>query len=144
MMGERAACQRILSQAEDRLGRIDDSDPARDLVAPEQLGRMAGSCYLFLGEPKRAQPLLEAVSTGLPERTKSRAIVLGNLALARLRQRQLDGALVSLHEAIDLIEGCRGGGALNVLFTASRELRPWRDRPDVQDVTDRVLALVAA
>jgi transcriptional regulator with XRE-family HTH domain len=131
MMGDRAACERTLGQAEDQLGRVNEADPARELIAPEQLGRMAGSCYLFLGEPKRAQPLLEAVSIGLPERKKSRAIVLGNLALARLRQRQVDGALEALHEAIDLIEGCRGGGALNVLFAASRELRPWRNRPDV-------------
>jgi hypothetical protein len=35
-------------------------------------------------------------------------------------------------------------GALNVLFTAGREFRPWQQEPIVQVVQDRLLALVAA
>ncbi|MFE9183608.1 hypothetical protein ACFYMB_09770 [Micromonospora haikouensis] len=38
----------------------------------------------------------------------------------------------------------RGGGAVNVLFAAGRELRPWRDRSDVQEVMDRTLALMSS
>jgi transcriptional regulator with XRE-family HTH domain len=144
MMGDRSACEQALVQAEVQLGRVQEADPARTLVTPEQLNRMAGSCYLSLGEPARAQALLHTVSSALHDRKKSQAIVLGNLALAQIRQRQIEGATAALHEAIDIVERTRGGGALNVLFTASRELRSWRERTDVQDVTDRMLALMAA
>jgi hypothetical protein len=47
-----------------------------------------------------------------------------------------------LHRAIDLLEVSRGGGGLNVVSTAVRELRPWRQEPVVQDVQERLLALM--
>jgi len=53
-------------------------------------------------------------------------------------------AAASLHAAIDLIETTRGGGGLNVVFSAGRELQPWREMPIVRDVFDRLFALVAA
>ncbi|MFC6016107.1 hypothetical protein ACFP2T_07860 [Plantactinospora solaniradicis] len=90
MMGERSACEHALTQAEDRLERMETADPARELVAAEQFNRMAGSCYLALGEPRMAQVILEATSFALREREKSRAIVLGNLATAHIRQRQIE------------------------------------------------------
>lgn len=144
MMGERTACERALGQAESHLGRIDEVDPAAKFISAGQLSRLAGSCYLFLGEPKQAQSLLEAIPSDIQERRKSHAIVLGNLALAHLRQRDLDGATETLHRMIDAVEQTRGGGAVNVLFKASRELQPWRDRPAVQEIMDRTLALMSS
>ncbi|MGC4805730.1 helix-turn-helix transcriptional regulator [Micromonospora sp. DT233] len=144
MMGERLACEEALGRAESHLGHTDDGDQTRALASAGQLNRLAGSCYLLLGEPKRAQSFLEEAPAEIRERRKSHAIVLGNLALARLRQRDLDGATETLHQVIDVVEETRGGGAVNVLFTAGRELRPWRDRPDVQEVLDRTLALMSS
>jgi hypothetical protein len=46
--------------------------------------------------------------------------------------------------AIDAVELTRGGGGLNIVFQAGRELRPWRSEPWVQDINDRLLALMAA
>ncbi|WBB75270.1 hypothetical protein O7602_07060 [Micromonospora sp. WMMD1128] len=142
MMGERSACERALSQAESHLGRADRDEPNASASAG-QLNRLAGSCYLHLGEPQRAQSLLEGVPSGIQKRRKSYAIVLGNLALARLRQHDLNGATETLHQVIDVVEETRGGGAVNVLFAAGRELRPWRDRPIVQEIMDRTLALMS-
>ncbi|MEU8095195.1 helix-turn-helix transcriptional regulator [Micromonospora chalcea] len=144
MMGDRAACERALGQAESQLSRADhdSQDGATDTAG--QLNRLAGSCYLHLGDPKRAQLLLERVPSEIRERRKSYAIALGNLAMAHLRQRDLDGATVTLHQVIDAVEESRGGGAVNVLFAVGRELRPWRDQPDVQEVIDRTLALMSS
>jgi hypothetical protein len=74
---------------------------------------------------------------------KSRSIVLGNLALAYIRQSKLEEACATLHEAIDLIELTRGGGGLNITFGAARELSPWRHEPWVQDLNDRLFTLMA-
>ena len=60
-----------------------------------------------------------------------------------MRQRQLDAAAATLHEAIDLCETTRGSGGLAVVFGAVRELSPWRELSAVQDVQDRVFGLVA-
>ncbi|MEE6261180.1 helix-turn-helix transcriptional regulator [Plantactinospora sonchi] len=143
MMGERSACDEALGEAEDWLQRVDAADPAHGLVAAEQFNRMAGSCYLALGKPRKAQAVLEATSLALHGREKSRSIVLGNLALAHIRQRQIEESAAVLHEAIDVVEQTRAGGGANVLFGACRELQVWRNSAGIDDVTDRVLSLMA-
>jgi hypothetical protein len=69
--------------------------------------------------------------------------VLGNLALTALRQGNVDEAVARLHQAIDVIEVNWGGGGLNIVFGASRELRPWREMPAAQEVQDRLWTLMA-
>lgn len=70
--------------------------------------------------------------------------MLGNLSLAYLRQGKLDEAAAVLHQAIDVIELTWGGGGLTIVFGACRELQAWRQVAAVQDVYDRVMALLAA
>src|SRR5690606_9259572 len=108
-----------------------------------QFGRLAGSCYLFLGHPERAEALLTGTVELLTDRQKTRSLVLGNLALSFIRQRELDAAADSLHSAIDLLEQTRGGGAMTVVFGAARELYPFRNETVVQDIHDRLLGLMA-
>ena len=85
----------------------------------------------------------KALRTALGDGSKSQAIVLGNLALALIRQEDLDGAAGRLHQAMDVIEQNWGGGGLNIIFGAGKELSPWRSVPVVQDVHDRLLTLMA-
>jgi hypothetical protein len=131
-----------LGKADGRFEQISTTDAALDLFSPTQLGRLAGSCYLFLDKPKRAEPILEATARDLRDRSKSQAIVLGNLTLAYIRQGKLDAAVAMLHQAVDVIEQTWGGGGLNIVFGACRELQPWRNVGAVQDVYDRVMALM--
>lgn len=37
-----------------------------------------------------------------------------------------------------------GGGGINIVFSAGQVLRPWRREAAVQDMYDRLLALMAA
>lgn len=143
MLGAQVACEAALAEADTRFTRIDITDAAIDLFSSSQFGRMAGSCYLFLEEHRRAQSLLEDTARVLHDQSKPYAIVLGNLALAALRQGNVDEAAARLHQAMGVIEVNWGGGGLNIVFGASRELRPWRELPAVQDVQDRLLSLMA-
>lgn len=143
MLGDRVECEQALGDAEDCFAARSDLDMAADYYSPTQPGRLAGSCYLSLGLPERAEALLSGTAQAMAGEQKVSALVLGNLGLAHLRQRQVDAAVASLHAAIDELERTRGGAGLNVVFTAGRELRPWRSEPDVQEVNDRMLALVA-
>jgi 2-phospho-L-lactate guanylyltransferase (CobY/MobA/RfbA family) len=104
---------------------------------------MAGSCYLFLGVPRRAQTALESAAHELQDGSKAQAIVLGNLGLAYLRQRKIEEAAAALQRAVDVVERTRGGGGLTIVFRAGRELQPWRSVPAAQEVSDRLLDLVA-
>lgn len=143
MLGDRSACEQALAAAEITLGRIGSMDVAIELHSATQFGRMAGSCYLFLADSKRAAGLLEDTSERLRAGSKSQAVVLGNLSLALIRQGDLDAAAGRLHAAMDVIGQNWGGGGLNIIFGAGRELRPWRDVPVVCGVHDRLLTLMA-
>jgi len=144
MLGRLRDCEQALGRAETFFTRVTRADPAIDLFSPTQFGRLAGSCYLFLGKAERAQPILEDTAASARDRSKSRAIVLGNLALAYLRQEKLDAATSTLHQAIDLVQLNWGGGGLTVVFTAGRELRRHRQVQEVREVCDRLLGLMAA
>lgn len=102
-----------------------------------------GSCNLSLGLPDRAERFLADTVQAVGQEEKVGALVLGNLALACLRQGQLDATTAVLHSAIDVLECTRGGAGLNVVFTAGRELGPWRSEPSVREVHDRMLGLLA-
>lgn len=143
MLGEAKYCEQALEDAQRQLERSDSMDASADLVSSTQFGRLAGSCYLSLGQYRRSQHLLETTAAELHDRRKSRAIVLGNLTLAYIRQREVDAAVSTLIDAIAELEQTRGGGGLNVVFSAARELRPWRQEPTVADVHDRLFALMA-
>ena len=41
------------------------------------------------------------------------------------------------------VEQTRGGAGMNVVFSAARELQPWRTEPAVHEVDDRMLGLLA-
>jgi transcriptional regulator with XRE-family HTH domain len=143
MLGERGRCESALASADASFTQVNDMDSAFELYSTTQFGRMAGSCYLSLADTRRAVSLLEDTAAALGDGSKSQAVVLGNLALAMIRQGDLDEATRRIHEAMDVIEQNWGGGGLNIVFGAGRELRPWRSVPVVQDVLDRMLTLMA-
>ena len=143
MTGHRRACEQALASADTTLAQTDDMDAMIGMFSATQLGRMAGSCYLSLKDTKRAITYLEDTAAAYAGPSKAQAIVLGNLSVALIRRGDLDGAAGRLHEAMDVIERNRGGGGLNIVFGAGRELRPWRSMPVVEDVLDRMLTLMA-
>lgn len=144
MLGDGRSCDEALGAAGEHFAHIVSDDPAGVLFSPSQHRRLTGSCLLRLGKPDKAEPILDATRQLLKDQKKPAAIVLGNLALAGIRQRNVDAAVVRLHEAIDVVEVSRGGGGLNIVFTAARELRPWRNERAVQEVNDRLLGLMTA
>lgn len=142
MLGERTGCDRALDAALGELERGDESDVAGEYLTQSEIDRMAGSCYLFLDLPKRAETTLRGVAQTLATKKKSQSIVLGNLSLACIRQGNLDAGVDALHQAIDALETARGGGGLNVAFTAGQALGPWRQEQPVHEVNDRLFALM--
>ncbi|MDN3263286.1 helix-turn-helix transcriptional regulator [Streptomyces sp. CSDS2] len=144
MTGATNECEAALRKAEDQFDRIHPDDVAAPYYTPNEYNRLAGSCYLFLGLPERAEPILRMTTRALAAKKKSQAIALGNLTLALIRQGKLDEAAATMHRTIDAVELTRGGGGLNLAFSAGRELRQWRQEPWAQEINDRLLALMAA
>lgn len=143
MTGDLKQCEKALKQAEVRFDRVYGDDVAAPYYTINEFNRLAGSCYLFLDLPHRAEPILRMTVHALGARKKSQAIPLGNLTLSLIRQRKVDEAAAMMHRTIDTVELTRGGGGLNLAFAAGRELRQWRQEPWVHDINDRLLALMA-
>jgi hypothetical protein len=74
---------------------------------------------------------------------KHRSVVLGDLATAFVLQGVPEQASRVLHEAVDLVEVTRSAAGMRRVFTAGRQLAPWRSELFVQEVQDRLLALSA-
>jgi transcriptional regulator with XRE-family HTH domain len=144
MSGDLKACEEALKKAEAQFNHVDGFDVAAGYYTMNEFNRLAGSCYLYLDLPAQAEPILEQTTIALAGKKKSQAIALGNLTLSLIRQRKLDEAASTMHRTIDTVELTRGGGGLNLAFAAGRELREWRGEGWVQDINDRLLALMAA
>ena len=145
MVGQRTACERSLERAQDHFVRISADEPVAEMFSESQYHRLAGSCYLRLNDAPRAQSTLERVVVSQAQsRSKSRTIVLANLSLAHIQQRELDHAAAALHSALDCVQTTWGGGGIKVIFGAARELRPWRKEPVVDQVYDRIFTMMAA
>ena len=143
MMGIASDTNSTIAEAEELLGHAHHDDPAAAWWSPGTLERMTGSIHLSLGNGKQAETALQTAMSGVRQGSKSQAIVVGNIALARIRQQQPDGAAAALSQAIDVIEATRGGGGLAIAFQAGRELAPWATRADVREVRERLFTLVA-
>jgi len=144
MQQEVQRCELALSAAESRLSKAQPSDAAAELGSPTHLPRLAGSCYLFLGDARRAERFLQDTMRQAGRSTKAAAVAAANLALAHTRQTKVDEAVGTLHQAIDIIEHNRGGGGMNIAFAAGRALSRWQGQPAVRDVQDRLLALMTS
>jgi hypothetical protein len=90
MLDDRRQCEAALGAAEAHLQAMQTADPAHGLLSADRLGRIQGSCYLALGDSAKAGSILESTARRLHGRHKSKAIILGNLALAHVRQRDFD------------------------------------------------------
>ncbi|MEU8625464.1 helix-turn-helix transcriptional regulator [Streptomyces sp. NPDC048669] len=144
MTGALKECEDALKKADAQFDRVSPDDVAAEYYTVNEFSRLAGSCYLFLNLPERAEPILRTTTRALAAKKKSQAIALGNLTLALIRQGKLDEAASTMHRTIDAVELTRGGGGLNLAFSAGRELRQWRNEPWAQDINDRLLALMAS
>ncbi|MFD7549873.1 transcriptional regulator [Streptomyces sp. NPDC059816] len=144
MLRQSSECKESLRNAERSLERTREHDAGASLLSPGQFGRLAGSCFLFLGDAPKAEILLQETVTRVRDGSKSQAIVLGNLALAQIRQRKVDEAVGAVHKAIAVVEENRGGGGLSLIFRAGKELQDWNDSSDVKNLNSRLFELIAA
>jgi transcriptional regulator with XRE-family HTH domain len=117
-----------------------DRSPAATLIA--ETGQCLGQIGFLRVHARRADVRLDLCAA-----YAEAATLMGQLvwdASQRRDQSRADEAAAALHMAIDVIEVSWGGGGLNIVFTAARQLRRWHQLSAVRDVSDRLLALMAA
>jgi hypothetical protein len=142
LLGEERNAKLILDRADFHLSKAAPDDPMFGVFAKEQLGGFVGACHLHLGEPKRAQLAFQESAQSLGAgKEKHKSVMLGDVSTALVLQGDPEQASVVLHQAIDLVELTGSAAGKRRVFTAGRQLGPWRNEPSVQEVQDRLLAL---
>ena len=100
-----------------------------------------GTSLVTLRQPDAAQPVLDAALAAQdPGHLKARSIVQLAVATSYVQQREVDQACVVASQALDLPADQRIGPITQRAQDLLRELEPWRGRPAVQDLRERVVA----
>jgi hypothetical protein len=142
LLGEERKAKLRLDRADFHLSKVAADDPMFGVFAREQLGGFVGACHLRLNDPKGAQVALQESARSLGTgKEKHKSVILGDVSTALVRQGEPEQASAVLHQAIDLVELTGSGAGKRRVFTAGRQLSPWRNESFVQEVQDRLLAL---
>jgi hypothetical protein len=142
LLGEERNAKLALDRADFHLSKEAPDDPMCGIFAREQLGGFVGTCHLRLGDPSGGQVALQESAQCLGAgKEKHKSVILGDISTALVLQGDLEQASTVLHQAIDLVELTGSAAGKRRVFTAGRQLGPWRTEPFVQAVQDRLLAL---
>jgi transcriptional regulator with XRE-family HTH domain len=100
-----------------------------------------GTSLVTLRQPDAAQPVLDAAfAVQDPGHLKARSIVQLAVATTFAQQREVDQACVVASQALDLPADQRIGPITQRAYDLLRELEPWRGRPTVEDLRERMVA----
>lgn len=100
-----------------------------------------GTSLVTLRQPDAAQPVLDAALAAQdPEHLKARSIVQLAVATSYAQQREVDEACVVASRALDLPADQLIGPITQRAQDLLLELEPWRGRPAVEDLRERVVA----
>jgi hypothetical protein len=100
-----------------------------------------GTSLVTLRQPDAAQPVLDAALAAQdPGHLKARSIVQLAVATTSTQQREIDQACAIASQALDLPADQRIGPITQRSHDLLRALEPWRGRPAVEDLRERVVA----
>jgi transcriptional regulator with XRE-family HTH domain len=100
-----------------------------------------GTSLVTLRQPGAAQPVLNAALAAQdPRHLKARSIVQLAVATTYTQQQEIDQACAVASRALDLPADQRIGPITQRAHDLLRELEPWRGRPAVEELRERVVA----
>jgi hypothetical protein len=146
ILGRPEPCHRALGLAETQLARGSDNDPAWIAYFDEaQFAGVAGSCYrdlaaLDAGHALKAEaPIQRAMRSRSKEQIRNRALDRINLAIARLRRRELDGMCIEANLALDLASSLKSHRVDSRLRSLAKQAEPIRgDHLGASAVCERI------
>jgi transcriptional regulator with XRE-family HTH domain len=142
-MGARGATERALGGVEEAFGRRTPSDdpPWTYWLTPEEIDVMAGRCYVELGLPLRAIPILErSVAAYDEERPREAALYMSWLAEAHLQSGDVEQAAAQAGHVLDLTHRTASARTVARVRHLCSVLRPHRGVPEVSEFLERARA----
>lgn len=140
LTGDEAACHRLIDQAEIFAARPESAGDGRsghgDFATPAYLEGQRANCWLLLGRPDRAVPLLAAALGALPPvYRRDHGLLQARLATAYARTGEMDQAVHHARQALDV---ARSGGSARVLHETIAAVDAMRSRPHAPGVAELI------
>jgi transcriptional regulator with XRE-family HTH domain len=131
-----------LDQADEELAALTTHDMLGDVFDGSRLTGFRGVCLIQLGRQREAQQMLENALQGLAVGLdRQRANILTDLAIAFVRDREIEeGCRVGL-QAIEVASSTRAAVGLQRIWQLRQRLQPWHDHEAVRQLDDRLLSL---
>jgi hypothetical protein len=144
LLGAERKARLLLERADFHLSKVAADDPMVGVFGREQLGGFVGACHLRLHDPAGAESALQESAWRLGSgKEKHKSVILADLSTAFVPQDDPEHANAVLHQVIDLVELTGSAAGKRRAFAAGRQLTRWSNKPFVQDVQDRLLALAS-
>jgi hypothetical protein len=152
MLGDADGARRALGAAEEELARADlGTAPGWSAFFDESdMNALHGMTYLALGEhdPRCTEQavgrLWDASQMRVPEMARSHAFDLAALAVAHLRQGDVDHGTAVAHQALDAVSRLKSARAIDRLRPLAAEAALRREKPDARDLSERLASTIEA
>ncbi|HSV66170.1 MAG TPA: transcriptional regulator [Mycobacteriales bacterium] len=150
-LGEAEASHRMLGQAEDALAAANlATAPAWFRFFDESdLEALRGQAYLALGatDPRYTERAIGQIDAAadhrMPEMARSKAFDLSSLALAHLRQGDIDHGVRVGNRAVDAVDSVQSARVIDWLRPLAAMAAVREDKPDARDLAERLTQVIS-
>lgn len=139
-VGSLAACQRAFEQASN-VYNLTEKGPDWIRFDGSRLPELQGACYVRLGQPERAEPLLQEALQQNVKSSRRHAMILADLALSALQQTDVERACAYGDEVVTLTNLSSSGFLHTILLKIEQQLTPFADVEAVRSLKKRVALL---
>lgn len=143
LAGEEVACHRLIDQAEAFAARPESAGDGRsghgDFATLAYLEGQRANCWLLLGRPDRAVPILSAALATMPQiYRRDRGLLHARLATAHARTGDAEQGVDHAHQALVV---ARSGGSTRILRETIAAIDAMRSAPDTPGVAELIRAV---
>ncbi|MGW1158935.1 hypothetical protein ACWD48_12045 [Streptomyces sp. NPDC002519] len=143
LAGDEITCHRLIDQAISFAASPESAGDGRsghgDFATPAYLEGQRANCWLVLGRPDRAVPLLAASLSELPEiYRRDRGLIHARLATSHARTGEIDHAVEQAQLALAIARGAGSARTLHETITAVDAMGPANDNPRVAELAEAV------
>ncbi|MER0477294.1 hypothetical protein ABR737_02770 [Streptomyces sp. Edi2] len=143
LAGDEVACHRLIDRAEIFAARPEGAGDGRsghgDFATPAYLEGQRANCWLLLGRPDRAVPILSTALASLPKiYRRDRGLLHARLATAHARNGDVDEGVDQARQALVV---ARSGGSTRTLRETISAVDAMRSSPGTPGVAELIRAV---
>ncbi len=140
-IGDLTACQNAFERAE-HVSTLTTISPAWARFDESRLPALQGACYVRLEQPDLAEPILQRALQQGAKTSRRRAMILSDLALAALQQKDVEKACTYAEEVVSLAAQSSSSFLHTLVFKIQQQLLPFASVRAVRALEQRVIALL--